>query len=107
MKIRHGFVSNSSSSSFIISKYYLSQYQIDMIENHIKEAKNIAEKIKKDNESFEECEYILSSLFDYGDQWYIHEEEDHVRGYTYMDNFDMDWFLRKIGVNIEKVKWSS
>ena len=35
MKIRNGFVSNSSSSSFIINKENLTPNQIERIKNHI------------------------------------------------------------------------
>ena len=34
MKIRQGFVSNSSSSSFVINKINLSEKQIEQIKNH-------------------------------------------------------------------------
>ena len=36
-KIRNGFVSNSSSSSFILGKYFLTNDQIELIENNLKE----------------------------------------------------------------------
>jgi len=39
MKIRIGFVSNSSSSSFVVSKKHLSLDQINKIKKHIEYAK--------------------------------------------------------------------
>jgi hypothetical protein len=81
MKFRNGFVSNSSSSSFIIPRQYLSYEQIDKIKNHGK----------------------LVSNFD--DRWHIYEEEDYIEGCCDMDNFNMREYLENIGVNMEKVSW--
>lgn len=58
MKIRSGFVSNSSSSSFIVQKKYLSQEQICKIENHIDEAIKILKKKKND----ERYEYTIKKI---------------------------------------------
>jgi len=83
MKSRTGFVSNSSSSSFIIPKYWLSEHQMDQIRRH-EEIKNIPAL----------------------DGWNISEDEVDIRGYTSMDNFDMRQFLEDIGVNMDKVRWN-
>lgn len=79
MKIREGFVSNSSSSSFIISKRKLSALQIAALYNHIQIGKDLG------------IEYC-----DPDDAWSIDEDEDTIRLSTSMDNFDMDDFLAKI-----------
>ena len=84
MKIRKGFVSNSSSSSFVIDKYYLSQEQIDMIKNHLKIA-------------LDACMYNDYDGY-YMNEWSIKEDDEKVYMYTGMDNFDMYHFL------IENVK---
>jgi len=70
MKVRSGFVSNSSSSSFIVRKAYLSEEEIDRITDHT------------DN-----------------DPWRILDMGSVLVGYTSLDNFDMRAFIEEfIGV---------
>lgn len=83
MKTRQGFVSNSSSSSFVIQKRLLTPYQISLVKRHIEIA----------NRDFREDFYASES-----DQWSIHEMSDTIEGDTFMDNFDMRDFLLRIGV---------
>jgi hypothetical protein len=33
------------------------------------------------------------------EEWSIDETDEHIEGRTMMDNFDMMWLLREIGVN--------
>jgi hypothetical protein len=87
MKSRFGFVSNSSSSSFIISKHFLNEWQINAIKNH---TTNL---------------YFKRSGCDKYDAWNINEDEHFVCGSTSMDNFDMREFLCMIGINPNVVKW--
>jgi hypothetical protein len=61
MKIRNGFVSNSSSSSFIIQKDALSKLQIKAL-----------------------LEYPMSE--DNCDRWSVNEYDDCISGFTIMDN---------------------
>lgn len=89
MKIRRDFVTNSSSSSFIIAKNNLSRNQLFAIE-HVAE---LAEKLNMPNSSE-------------ASSWRIDQDEDFVRGYTYMDNFYMYEFLEKIGIYMPWVTWS-
>ena len=86
MKIRSGFVSNSSSSSFVIDKRRITAAQFTLIQNHSEEG----------------AKYGIS---DSGDAWFIEDAEMYLKGSTYMDNFDMRLFLERIGVDMTCVEW--
>jgi hypothetical protein len=97
MKIRTSYVSNSSSSSFVINKKYLSQDQIDKIIYYA----DFAEI------GFERGDIELE-YFDSEPVWEIEEKEDTIEGSTWMDNFDMNYYLMHIvRVDPFRVKWSS
>lgn len=87
MKIRHDFVTNSSSSSFLIAKKHLDNDQIEAIRRH----SALGEKLG----------------IDYSEEsWGIRESDGYITGSTDMDNFDMYEFLEKIDVDMNKVDWS-
>ncbi len=96
MKTRTGFVSNSSSSSFIINKKDLTKRQIDKINNHIEEAVKMSDP-NKTPEGYD---------FQYGwkDTWTVLENETEVHMFTTMNNFSMYEFLIDIGIEDAAIK---
>lgn len=86
MKVRQDFVTNSSSSSFIISKKCLDEDQVEAIRKH----GLLGQKLHLDNCS---------------ETWDISENNSYITAYTSMDNFDMDEFLQIIDVDYRNVKW--
>jgi hypothetical protein len=87
MKVRIGFVSNSSSSSFIIPRSILSDTQVYEIQNHVEVAKNLG---------IDGCECC---------PWGITVSDKFVSGFTVMNDFDMYTFLQAIGVNLSEVEF--
>ena len=107
MKIRNGFVSNSSSSSFIIQKKFLSEHQIEQIYNHIEEWNKFCDENVKFDDEYEitKCEFYKA---DDSDRWDITCEGDNISGFTFMDNFSMYEFLERV-VNVTRnhIKYDS
>ena len=93
MKIRNRFVSNSSSSSFVIPKDKLTAEQIQLIFNHSQEAEKHSE------------------YFDFGNSdeyWSISESEYYISGYTFMDNFDMyEYLVNFMKIEKELIHWDN
>ena len=81
MKTRVGFVSNSSSSSFLVYKKNISITQLYMIRNHIEAARE-----------------LLDWATSKEDEWDITETVGEVRGSTTMNNFDMEIFLEELEI---------
>ena len=94
MKFRTGFVSNSSSSSFMIPRRYVSDDQLEKIYNHMSHG-----KIHDDYYGFVGC-------YDDYNSWGIGDDENYVTGSASMDNFSMYTYLTKfLGINEDVIKW--
>lgn len=80
MKYRNGFVSNSSSASFIIGLSNITGRQFQQIVHYSLDGN--------------ECE-----------GWTITITDDEIKGYTSMDNFNFDGYLDRIGVDPNVIEW--
>jgi len=77
MKIRSGFVSNSSSASFVLDKRYISAKQAHEVINF----KGVTEG------------------------WHITEDENFIRGHTSMDNDELFEIVKNFGNDRIIVTW--
>jgi hypothetical protein len=113
MKIRNGFVSNSSSSSFVLLKDSITAEQKDMILNYQKWVKFFLDLEKGSfveyedaREDYEKNSDKLKYIFEYyNDSWYLEEFDNFIFGSTGMDNFRFQDYFEHIKVDQKYSSW--
>lgn len=109
MKIRTDFVTNSSSSSFIIRRSELTDEQIKQIFSHIAITKKWDECVQENHRLYLamglDCPCEKHWYADPCDEWSVKDDGCVISGNTMMDNFDMRAFLTEIGVPKTVVEW--
>lgn len=96
MKRRMGFVSNSSSSSFIVAKSVLTTDQLEKLINY--KAHYTHDGKFDESSNYKDCYF--------GDWWNIldFEEAEVITGFTTMDNGDMSkYMIEECGINLNVV----
>lgn len=88
MRVRCGFVSNSSSSSFVINLADLTPEQIVQISNFLEEA---------------ELRHLPG--WEHAEDWKVSKTDKHIGGGTWLNNFDMIDLFQAIGVPDSVVSW--
>lgn len=94
MKIRKSFVTNSSSSSFVIDLSELTPYTIEVF----KTPKLVEDQL------IPTCDMTREEYMEEADRWDIREEDGKLYGYTTMDNFDYSQLFYICGLDWDSHK---
>lgn len=94
MKIRKSFVTNSSSSSFVIDLSELTPYTVEVFKNP---------KLVED-QLIPTCDMTREEYMEEANKWDIREENGKLYGYTTMDNFDYSQLFYICGLDWDSHK---
>jgi hypothetical protein len=100
MKIRNGFVSNSSASSFIISRAWVWENQPHLIPylddgNGSKAFLDYVEYVVNNIPLDEVEQNCFKKMLVFLNRWEIEQTQDNWDFFCQMDNFDLHYFIRK------------
>lgn len=121
MKIRNGFVSNSSSASFLIPSFLLTEGQKEILlslDDTSEDTKKFLEKIRKTKTikpnypKIKEYHNILQQMKEddqWWDSWSITENTKMgwIKGSTFMDNGSIATLMKKIGIDLSITEFHS
>ena len=94
MKIRKSFVTNSSSSSFVIDMSELTPYTVKVFKN----------PWLVEDQLIPTCDMSREEYMEEAEKWDIREENGKLYGHTFMDNFDYSQLFYICGLDWESHK---
>lgn len=107
MKFRNGHVSNSSSASFTVNKYFISPQISDWIYNpksalpRLREIYN-EQRYEDDDDNFDNWVYNKFGDFDWASDWGVWtNDEGDIKGSCTMDNFNYHEFLEVLNISYQ------
>jgi hypothetical protein len=90
MRVRQSFVSNSSSSSFILDAKKITAFQLFQLENY----KEISKIYQSDYEEDEgDADYCYDT-----NAWYVNNRGNTIELSTSQDTFDMEKYMESIDI---------
>ena len=105
-KIRLGFISNSSSSSFVLNKLHLSDDQIKMIKDYKYYAPKVNDLLNSSDIAKVVCgEPCLEKWSLVPEGWSVEETEDFIFLETFLDNFDFEAYLKIIRADDSEIEF--
>jgi hypothetical protein len=94
-------------SSFIVYKKYLTEEQVNMILHYQEFVRELIEKgmLEGDHEVCGGTDFPMTPFGYLDDQWVVEDADNRLYGSTVLDNFDMEAYMKHVGINPDLVIW--